>query len=204
MSFIDQRFPESYAYGAVATDDWLTEIVVTRNRREYRNAPVADVRRSWDLSTTGKTAEQRAGIHDYFLAMRGPFHIFPFRDLFDYQAQRSVIGAGDGAADDFQLVKAYTIGGETYSRTITKPVIASVQVWVNNVEQVSGWTVDRATGVVSFTSPPSNEAVIEASCEFDVPVRFAESRLAWRAQARSGSELFFFCDALTLIEVLGE
>jgi uncharacterized protein (TIGR02217 family) len=205
MSFVDARFPESYAYGAICTDDWLTEVVETRSRVEHRNAPAADVRLTWDLSTTGKTAAQRDGIRDYFRAMRGPLHSFPFRDLFDYECARSTIATGDGAEQDFQLVKPYTIGSETYNRTITKPVTASVRIWVNGVEQVSGWSVSRTTGIVTFTVAPADSAVIEASFEFDVPVRFAESRLAWRAENRNAAHgLIFFCESLTLIEVIGE
>lgn len=205
MSFIDERFPDSYAYGAIASDDWMAEIVETRNRHESRNLPVADVRRSWDLSTTGKTQAQRAGIHDYFMAMRGPVHSFPFRDLFDYECARSTISTGDGSDTTFQLVKPYTIGSETYNRTITKPLTSTVRIWVNDIEQVSGWSASRTTGIVTFDVAPADEAVIEASFEFDVPVRFAESRLSWRADNRNVTQgLIFFCDALSLIEVIGE
>lgn len=205
MSFVDTRFPESYAYGAVATDDWQAEVVETRNRIEARNLPVSDVRRSWDLSTTGKTAAERAGIHDYFLAMRGPVHSFPFRDLFDYECARSTIATGNGALTTFQLVKPYTIGSETYERTITKPITSTVRVWVNGIEQMSGWSVSRTTGIVTFSGAPADGVAIEASFEFDVPVRFVESRLSWRAENRNVSRgLMFFCDSLTLIEVIGE
>lgn len=205
MSFVDERFPEEYAYGAVASDDWLAEVVETRNRIEARNLPVADVRRSWDLSTTGKTKSQRSGIHNYFLSMRGPVHSFPFRDLFDYECARSTIATGDGSDLTIQLVKPYTIGSQTYSRPITKPITSSVRVWVNGIEQLSGWTVSRTTGIVTFGVAPADGAVIEASFEFDVPVRFAESRLSWRAENRNVAQgLIFFCDSLSLIEVIGE
>lgn len=205
MSFIDTRFPESYAYGAVCTDDWLTEVVETRSRVEHRNAPVADVRLTWDLSTTGKTSAQRDGIRDYFRAMRGPLHSFPFRDLFDYDCARSTIATGDGAELAFQLVKPYTVGAATYNRPITKPITAGVRIWVNDVAQVSGWSVSRTTGIVTFDVAPADSAVIEASFEFDVSVRFAESRLSWRAENRNaGSGLIFVCESLTLIEVIGE
>lgn len=205
MSFIDTRFPERYAYGAVATDDWMAEIVDTSNRHEHRNQPVADPRRSWDLSTTGKTKEQKAGIRDYFMAMRGPVHSFPFRDLFDYECERSTVATGDGTTTAFQLVKPYTIGSETYSRPITKPIVSTVRVWVNGIEQLAGWSVARLTGLVTFTVAPADSATIEASFEFDVPVRFAENRLSWRAENRNASlGLIFFCDSLNLIEVLGE
>lgn len=205
MSFIDERFPDSYAYGAIASDDWMAEVVETLNRHESRNLPVADVRRSWDLSTTGKTKAQRNGIHDYFLAMRGPVHSFPFRDLFDYECERSIIAIGDGSDTTIQLVKPYTVGSETYSRTITKPITSTVRVWINDIEQVSGWSVSRTTGIITFSSAPASSAVVEASFEFDVPVRFVESKLSWRADNRNAAAgLIFFCDSLSLIEVIGE
>lgn len=201
MSFIDQRFPEMYAYGCVASDDWRVEIVETLNRREQRNAPIAHPRRSWDLSTTGRIPEERTGLHQWFLAMRGPLHAFAFRDPADFRLTRSVLTEGDGGTSAFQLTKAYTIGSETYQRPLTLPVTSTVRVWVNAVEQSSGWIVDRLTGIVSFSSAPADGAAIEAACDFDVPVRFAQSRLSWRAPTRTAEGLLWYCDALELIEV---
>jgi uncharacterized protein (TIGR02217 family) len=37
---------------------------------------------------------------------------------------------------------------------------------------MSGWSVDTATGSVSFTTAPAAGAAITAGFEFDVPVRF--------------------------------
>lgn len=204
MSFIDSRFPETYAYGAVSSDDWMTEVVESLARTEYRNAPAAHPRRVWDLSTTFRTQAERDGIHKFFLAMRGQLHAFPFRDLQDYQSARGNIGTGNGTAVAFQLIKNYIVGSEVYSRPITKPVVSTVRVWVNNSEITTGWSVSRATGIVTFTSPPANGYAIEASCEFDVPVRFASSRLGWAARDRHAGELAYVCESLQLIEVIGE
>lgn len=205
MSFIDQRFPAQYAYGAVASDDWLTEIVTTINNRERRNAPFADPRRSWDLSTTGRTHAERDGLHKWFLAMRGPFHSFAFKDFADHFSERQQIGVGDGTQVAFQIMKRYTVGTETYSRKITKPVLSSVRVWVNGVLQSSGYSVARLTGVVTFSGAPANGAVVECECEFDVPVRFQQSRMSWQAINRNAREgLIYVCSDISLIEVIGE
>lgn len=204
MTFIDQRLPEKYALQAVASDDWTVEIVETMNRRERRNLPSSDPRRAWDLSVNAKLFAERAELHQWFMAMRGPFHSFAFRDPADYvMARQALVSLGDSPDVAFQLAKAYTIGAETYRRTITKPVTASVQVWVGGVLQGSGWSVSRTTGVLTFSAAPG--ATVEASCEFDVPVRFAQSRLSWnRVDRNVSSGDLWMCDELSLIEVLGE
>ena len=40
------------------------------------------------------------------------------------------------------------------------------------VEQPSGWSVDTATGVVTFSTAPGSGVAISAGFAFDVPVRF--------------------------------
>ena len=205
MSFVDQRLPERYAYGAVSSDDWLTEIVESLGRAEIRNAPSANPRRSWDLSTTARSETDRAELHSWFLAMRGQLHSFAFRDLADYTMPKQTIGTGDGSDTTWQLRKAYTVSSATYYRNITKPITSTVRVWVNGVEATSGWSVSRTTGIVTFGTAPTNGHLIQASCEFDVPVRFAQSKLSWSAVNRHGDNgLLWVCSDMALIEVLGE
>ena len=43
---------------------------------------------------------------------------------------------------------------------------------LNGVTQITGWTLNTATGVVTFTSAPAPGVAITAGFEFDVPVRF--------------------------------
>ena len=55
---------------------------------------------------------------------------------------------------------------------IAKPVAGTVRVALGTVEQMSGWTLDATTGVVTFTTAPGNGVIVRAGFEFDVPVRF--------------------------------
>jgi uncharacterized protein (TIGR02217 family) len=48
---------------------------------------------------------------------------------------------------------------------------------LGGVEQLSGWTVDTTTGIVSFTSAPGSGVAVTAGFEFDVPVRFDSDTL---------------------------
>ena len=43
---------------------------------------------------------------------------------------------------------------------------------LNGVTQITGWTVNTTTGVVTFAAAPALGVAITAGFEFDVPVRF--------------------------------
>jgi uncharacterized protein (TIGR02217 family) len=45
-------------------------------------------------------------------------------------------------------------------------------VTVDGVPQPSGWSVNTATGRITFTADPGGSAVVTAGCEFDIPVCF--------------------------------
>jgi len=51
-------------------------------------------------------------------------------------------------------------------------VAGTVRVALGTVEQLTGWTLDATTGVVTFTTAPGNGVIVRAGFEFDVPVRF--------------------------------
>ena len=53
----------------------------------------------------------------------------------------------------------------------------TVRVALGMVEQLSGWTLDAATGVITFTTAPGNGVIVRAGFEFDVPVRFDSDAL---------------------------
>jgi uncharacterized protein (TIGR02217 family) len=63
-------------------------------------------------------------------------------------------------------------------RTITKPVAGTVKVYLDDVEQLSGWSVDTTTGLVTFSVPPAVGVEITADFAFDVPVRFDTDHMA--------------------------
>jgi uncharacterized protein (TIGR02217 family) len=108
-------------------------------------------------------------------------HGFRFKDWADHTScppsatpapTDQILDVGDGERTAFQLVKRYTSGGETWVRTITKPVAGTVRVAVGGDERPSGWSVDVTTGLVVFDTPPANGVAVSAGFAFDVPVRF--------------------------------
>jgi uncharacterized protein (TIGR02217 family) len=63
-------------------------------------------------------------------------------------------------------------------RTITKPVAGTVKLYLDGIEQLSGWAVDTTTGLVMFSTPPMLDVEVTADFAFDVPVRFDTDHMA--------------------------
>jgi uncharacterized protein (TIGR02217 family) len=68
-------------------------------------------------------------------------------------------------------------------RTITKPVAGTVKVYLDGVEQLSGWSVDTTTGLVTFGMPLALGVEVTADFEFDVPMRFDTDQMAVTIQS---------------------
>lgn len=78
----------------------------------------------------------------------------------------------------FQLAKHYTSGGMTYTRHITKPVAGSVAIYKNATLFTGSYSVSSTNGLVTFASSPAAEDLLQATFEFDVPVRFVKDQLS--------------------------
>ena len=181
MAFHDTRFPVNISRGARGGPERRTQIVELSSGDEERNATWSDSRRRYDVAYGIRKADDLAAVVTFFEARGGRLYGFRFKDWSDYKSSLpsvatsrtdQSIGTGTGAATQFQLVKRYTSGAQTWTRTITKPVAGTLLVALNGVAQPSGWTVDTATGIITFTVAPGIGIAVTAGCEFDVPVRF--------------------------------
>ena len=105
---------------------------------------------------------------------------------------------GDGVTTAFQLTKRYGASFDPYLRPITRPVAGSVKLAVAGVEVMSGWAVDVATGVVTFSVAPAVGAAVTAGFLFDVPVRFDTDRLDVELTSFDGAE----APSIPLVEIL--
>jgi uncharacterized protein (TIGR02217 family) len=186
MAFDEVRFPDNISRGARGGPERRTRIVELSSGREERNSPWAGSRRRYDASYGIRRADDLAAVTAFFEARMGRLRGFRWKDWPDYKsclpsqtiaATDQLIGQGNGMATTFQLSKTYSSGLQSYVREIRKPVSGTVLVSVGGVPQSSGWTVDVATGIVTFTIPPANGASVTAGFEFDVPVRFDSDQL---------------------------
>ena len=186
MAFHEVRFPDNISRGARGGPERRTQIVELASGDEERNASWANSRRRYDVAYGIRRADDLAVVVAFFEARNGRLHGFRYKDWADYKsalpsqaitATDLQIGTGTGSQQTFQLAKRYASGGQTWVRTIAKPVAGTVRIALGMVEQMSGWTVDTTTGVVTFTAAPAGGVIVRAGFEFDVPVRFDSDTL---------------------------
>ncbi|MDX9689780.1 MAG: DUF2460 domain-containing protein [Alphaproteobacteria bacterium] len=172
MTFHEVRFPDDIAYGASGGPAYSTSVVATASGFEQRNANWSAARGKWDVSSGLKQQAQLDLLIAFFRARKGKAYGFRFKDWTDYRATSQLLGTGDGATKTFQLVKSYASGAGSEVRTITKPVLGTVVPYLGGVKQTSGWSINTATGVSTFSVAPAQGVAVTADFEFDVPVRF--------------------------------
>ncbi|MEZ5841434.1 MAG: DUF2460 domain-containing protein [Hyphomicrobiales bacterium] len=184
-AFHEVRFPLDIALGSLGGPERRTEIVTLSTGHEERNTRWADSRRRYNAGYGVKSLAQLHTVLDFFEERRGRLSGFRWKDRADDRScppgtapgpLDQTIGEGDGTRLQFQLAKTYGAAFSPWRRTITKPVLGTVRVAVNGVEQAEGvdFTSDWTTGLVTFApaSVPPAGAMISAGFEFDVPVRF--------------------------------
>ena len=181
MAFHDIRFPDNISRGARGGPERRTQVVELASGDEERNASWANSRRRYDVAYGIRRADDLAAVVAFFETRNGRLHGFRYKDWADYKsslpsqvitATDQQIGTGTGSLTSFQLSKRYSSGAQSWTRTVAKPVPGTVRVALGMVEQMSGWTLDAATGLVTFITAPGMGVIVRAGFEFDVPVRF--------------------------------
>ncbi len=178
-------------YPCMSSPRWSTSITHSDSGAEQANQRWEHPLHRFTLPEAVRDHDVYEAVRDHWLITRGPLRSFPFRDPLDFASvgldrpnhvppltfTDQVIGSGDGVGVVFQLQKTYTRGLETYTRPIVHPVVSTVIVSVDGVDPSTlftplTWTVDRLTGVVTFSGPPTPGAVVRAGYLYDVEVRF--------------------------------
>jgi len=183
MAFHEVRFPTGISLNASGGPERRTDIVTLASGYEERNSPWADSRRRFNAGYGVRSLNDVHSVIGFFEARGGRLHGFRYKDFSDWKSvgpqsvitiSDQLIGVGNGAVLIFQLSKSYVSGAQSYQRMIRKPVSGTVRVALNGVEQTLGtqFSVDAATGIVSFVIAPGSGVSITAGFAFDVPVRF--------------------------------
>ena len=175
------RFPDSIAYGSSGGPSYSTSIVQSKSGRDAVNANWSMPLYKYDVENGIKTFQDLETLLSFFHVVGGRFGGFRFKDHLDFKScsvtaspshTDQTIETTDGTKSAFQLIKTYSVGAYTRVRDIKKPVTGTILIGLDSVLQSSGYTVDYATGVVTFDAPPVNGTVVSWGGEFDVPVRF--------------------------------
>lgn len=188
MSFHEIRFPASLSFGSVGGPERRSDVVTLANGFEERNTPWAHSRRRYDAGLGLRSLDDIEALIAFFEARQGQIYGFRWKDWSDYKSARpsaevdfrdQVIGLGDGARSDFQLIKNYRSGDSIYQRPIAKPVAGTVRLGLGQEElkEDVDFTLDPTTGLIRLSYPPEQGVEIVAGCEFDVPVRFDTDRI---------------------------
>jgi len=189
MSFHEVRFPASLSFGSTGGPERRTEIVTLANGFEERNTPWAQSRRRYDAGLGLRSLDDVAALIAFFEARRGQLYGFRWKDWADFKSCKpsavvtaldQVIGTGDGERTVFSLVKTYDPLGNAFVRPVLKPVSGTVLLALagDPVVETVDYTLDLATGEVTFALPPDVGVAVTAGFEFDVPVRFDADRIA--------------------------
>ena len=142
------------------------------------------------LDSTGSTypglgANSLQSLMGFFLQMQGQYGTFLYADPTDSAVTSGVIATGDGSTTAFTFAR--------FLGSFFEPVgwVTSVSnVYLNGVNQASGWSLSPPNGLV-FTSAPGNGVAITASFAYAFVCRFAADDQGfeqfmsnlWRAQS---------------------
>lgn len=218
MGFHEIEFPRDISYGSSGGVAHSTAVVELASGHEQRIVRSNTPRNVFDVSYALKDWATLRTVLDFNRARQGRAHGFRYWDPSDYSTnplqtpwnddtvdatdEDVVIGTGGGGVTDFQLAKVYTSGPTTRTRAITRPISGTVVVSLDSgsgpVSQPSGWSVDITTGIITFTTAPTNGVVVRAGCKFNVPVRFEDDELSISLDDFDNGS----CPPIRLIEIL--
>lgn len=195
-SFIEERLLEEIGYG--------TQVILSNNvlRKNVRSGIVRrrGVRRSIRQYTIIvkklRPHDHRSVANAFMVCADGQG--FRLKDQSDYVVEDQALTIGTGAEQSVQLFKVYEFGSEAAQRPIRKPVVGTVVLTATS--GVTGVSVDYTTGVATFTA--SNGEIVSYSCEFDVPVMFADDQLAMSSMTKDHDGQMVLTADVTLLEDL--
>ena len=196
QAFDDVAFPLAIGRSASVEPGFSTAVVTTASGHEQRNADWASARMRYDAGPGVRSEPDVQTLIAFFRARRGAAKAFRFRDPYDDSSNAmtgtptaldQLLGTGNGVATRFDLIKRYGSGADAELRAITRPQPASVRVAVAGSEITTGWTLDG--GTIVFAAAPAIGVEVRAGYRFDVPVRFAEDRLAVSAATFAAGEV---------------
>lgn len=177
MSFDNVAFPLELAAITPKTT-WQTTVVMVAGGSEQRNAGWSDARRMFDASTAPTlTLANLRIIEKHFNARRGRARSFPLRDRSCFSASVEIFGTGTGSATAFQLVIADGDSANAYTREIYLPESGTISVFDNATPVAEGagagkFTLNYATGVVTFGTAPTAAHSLTWTGSFWIPVRY--------------------------------
>jgi uncharacterized protein (TIGR02217 family) len=131
------------------------------------------LRDKWDTRGPGGLGvgyDELRTLAGFLLQQQGSFQPFLFDDPTDDAIIGQPIGTGDSSASAFQLVR--TLGG--FTEPITAPNTVSALYCNGVLQNPANYSVDSASGMVTFGTPPTEGQMITADFTYWFWVRFGD------------------------------
>lgn len=182
--FHNERLPEDVERGVRGGPMFNTTILPFSSGAEKRNINWSRARGEWNAGYGIQTKEQFQQVLSFFYTKQGQAHSFRFKDWADFEIGNAAtdtpqtIGTGDAAQTVFPVVRRYATASFTFDRVLERyNASPAARVFLDGIEQFSGFTLQPDSATVTFTSPPGGGVLVGVICEFDVIVRFATDKL---------------------------
>ena len=226
-SVVDLSLPLTVIPEFTASFNYQTSILENGGGLECRYPTILEYQLVGDLSELVLTESEANQILNFFKARKGKFEGFRFRFWADdyathepeyYNSDETVYSQGiaknvDGVGEFYLLFKQYTVGGNNAYKTIRKPILNSVTLYVDGVEFLGDFNLDTTTGIVNFVEPLSPVSEVTWDGEFELPVRFNRDSIpkllevgdysdSGRLSAFNDSTKYFRFDSLPIEEVI--
>lgn len=216
MAFIDLLFDPRISYQSVGGPQFSTTIVQAISGREQRNQNWAQPASRFDVSYGIKKIDDIRYLQAFFQTMKGRCNTFRFFNKIDNAISNETLGSGTGSAGQkLQLQKTYTdLGGNSYTKTITKPVKVSetdhtlslsspsyttfaLKVGTTAKSEGTDYAVDYSTGEITSVIAFTNGQAVTVSCSFHYHVRFDSDSLSILTNSAGAYSI----ESLALVEV---
>jgi uncharacterized protein (TIGR02217 family) len=204
------------AGGATGGPQYANTIIKNPATGIYKvNVNRYDFQQVWDMQCGLLEQDDLARFMEFWGGGFGSAVGFRVMILSDFYVIAEVIGTGNGSQTVFNLTKSYSRpgGSLTYTRRIVKPVVngglvspaftlyepngvTAITIYKDAVAQVSVYTINNKTGVVTFAVAPAGGVVVSWSGEFDTPMRFLQNSFQLRPDIASDIQGLQLCEIL--------
>lgn len=218
MAFFETEFPRCVSFKAIGGPSFNTTVNQGFGGAEQRNRNWSLTRAMYQVSLVTPPKAQFAGtpqefidlIRSFYLVVGGKADAFRFYDHIDHGVKGQQLGVGDGTNKVFQLVRDYTIGGRTYTRTITKPITSVILDYQGNplpntfrlyfgstqITDIDFTTaIDATTGFLTIPGghdAPGDGVIVSADFDYHIPVRFDSDQFQFEIEesdAKNGNAI---------------
>lgn len=172
--FLDIRFPDRIAFGAIGGPGFMTYVAVMSSGAESRMQEWEFERGEWEVAHAAKLPKDYQPLQAFFRLAAGRANTFRFKDWTDFICVPGdgFFIASDGSPSGWQMVKRYTFGGLTIDRRITKPRNNNT---INIIGVGSPSGLDYSSGIVYGGTPTAWSGEFDVHCRFDTDHMRAEA-----------------------------